>query len=342
MKTRNYGLDLLRVFLCLNVITLHSYTYFGDMNNLIGAYLPEFLIAADGLFYMLSGYFNLQKEFNDSSDIIKFYKNKIIYVLLPFVGFIAVWTVWDYVHLYDEFNFLEILGILYESVMNSSADGHLWFMYPLFGLLLSTPFLSKMLHNMSDGELKILWRVSIGINVVDYFLCYDMGIGFRVLGWIFNGWLIYYFAGYYYRRVVSKEPWLKWATLGLFGFVFTLKGMGGDLPFFKNFVGATDIQPMFTIFCMGYLVLWDKIFRIDNKIANNIILFLSKNTYMIYLFHMRGIEYATRKLHIVEYNVPNGILTVLGTFAVSLIAAFVANSLLKPVQKFIDKVWVVK
>lgn len=342
MKTRNYGLDLLRVFLCLSVITLHSYTYFGYLDNAVGVFLPVFLIAADGLFYMLSGYFNLQKEFNSSSDILKYYKNKIIYVLFPFVAFIFVWTIWDYVHLYGEFNILQILGIFYESVMDTSADGHLWFMYPLFGLLLSTPFLSKMLNNMSDGELKILWRIAIGINVVDYFLCYDMGVGFRVLGWIFNGWVIYYFAGYYYRRIVSKESWVKWVILGLVGFAFTILGMRGDLPFFKQFVGATDIQPMFTIFCMGYLVLWNKIFRIDNKIANKIILFLSKNTYMIYLFHMRGIEFATRKLNIVENSVSSGILTVIGTFIASLIMAFVANLLMKPVQKLIDKVWIIK
>ena len=170
MKERNYGLDLLRVFLSICVITLHSFTYFGEMDNLFGSFLPVILIAADGLFYMLSGYFNLQKEFKNSSDILKFYKNKIIYVLLPFVGFVLFWTIWDYVYVYREFNLPEILRIFYEAVMDTSADGHLWFMYPLFGLLLSTPFLSKMFHNMSDGELKILWRVAIGVNVVDY--CY--------------------------------------------------------------------------------------------------------------------------------------------------------------------------
>lgn len=342
MKERNYGLDLLRVFLSICVIALHSFTYFGEMDNLFGSFLPVILIAADGLFYMLSGYFNLQKEFKNSSDILKFYKNKIIYVLLPFVGFVLFWTIWDYVYVYREFNLPEILRIFYEAVMDTSADGHLWFMYPLFGLLLSTPFLSKMFHNMSDDELKILWRVAIGVNVVDYFLCANMGVSFRVVSWIFNGWVIYYFAGYYYRRVVSKESIVKWIILGLVGFAFTYLGMHGELPFFEFFIGATDIQPMFTLFCMGYLFCWDRVFRIRNKIVSKVILFLSKNTYLIYLFHMRAIDIAVRKLNIVEHNVGNGLLTVLGTFVFSLIAAFVTNLFMKPIQKFIDKVWTVK
>ena len=118
--------------------------------------------------------------------------------------------------------------------------------------------------------------------------------------------------------------------------------MHGELPFFEYFIGATDIQPMFTLFCMGYLFCWDRVFRIRSKIVSKIILFLSKNTYLIYLFHMRAIDIAVRKLNIIEYNVGNGLLTVLGTFVLSLIAAFVTNLVMKPIQKFIDKVWTVK
>ena len=199
MKFRNYGLDLLKVFLCLCVITIHSLYYFGNMNPYFDMAFPVFLVATDGLFFMLSGYFNLYKEFNSASDILNFYKKKIIYVLLPFLGFVLFWTVWDYLHEFDSFELMNVLRIYYEAVMGSAANGHLWFMYPLFGMLLSTPFLSKMLHNTDDRELKILWRVAIGFNIVAYILCGDFDVRFGVLGWFLDGWLIYYFAGYYYR-----------------------------------------------------------------------------------------------------------------------------------------------
>ena len=104
-------MDLLRVFLCLCVIMIHSLAYFGYMNYYVDLVLPVFLVATDGLFYMLSGYFNLEKEFNSSGDILRFYKNKIIYVLLPFLGFVLFWNIWDYLHVYGSIDIVEILKL---------------------------------------------------------------------------------------------------------------------------------------------------------------------------------------------------------------------------------------
>lgn len=232
--------------------------------------------------------------------------------------------------------------VFYETVMYSGANGHLWFMYPLFGMLLSTPFLSKMLHNMNEKELKILWRVAIGFNIVNYFLCADLGVGFRVLSWVFDGWIIYYFAGYYYRHVACKESNIKWIVLGLTGLVITVLGKEGMLPFLNRFVVATDIQPMFTLFCMGYLFCFDKAVKITSKFVQKAVLFLSRNTYLIYLFHMQGIAYVTRKLNIVEQTNLNGFIVVFGAFFVSLIVAVVVNFFMKSVQKWIDRVWIIK
>lgn len=76
---RNYSLDLMRVFLCLCVITIHSMKYINIDNELISNVFMKFIAQACGLFYMISGYFNLEKDFKNSTDIKKFYKNKIIY-----------------------------------------------------------------------------------------------------------------------------------------------------------------------------------------------------------------------------------------------------------------------
>ena len=336
---RNYDLDLARIVLSICVITLHSLNHFEFQTFHFSAFFPVILISADGVFYLLSGYFNLEKEFNNSSDILKFYKNKIINILFPFLAFVFVWTVWDYIHINDSFNLLECLSLYLNAIIDTEANGHLWFMYPLFGLLLSTPFLSKMLHNMDEKELRILWYIALGFNFVCYYLCMDMGVGFRVLAWFLDGWPIYYIGGYYYRHVISKEKTIKWIILGALGFVVTILGSRGLLPLLKNFAGATDIQPMFTLFCIGCLMFWDKAINIKNEKVQKVIGFLSKNTFLIYMYHMRGIEYAVRKLSITEPSLLNGILVVAGSFTFSLIAAYITNLCLKPVQKLIDKVW---
>lgn len=335
---RNYSLDLMRIFLCLCVITLHSIGYFGIENNYVSSLLIILLIQADGVFYMLSGYFNLEKDFNNSSDIKMFYKNKIIYILLPFVGFLLVWAIWDYVHVNNSFDILDCLNIFYEQFVDTASDSHMWFMYPLFGLLLSSPFLSKMLHNMDKKELKVLLYVALGWNAVSCYLCYDLGYDFRFLAWFLEGWLIYYVAGYYYRHVASEEKKSKWIILGLLGFVITCLGV----LFLDHFEGATDIQPMFTLYCMGCLAFFDRFIKINNEKVQKVIVFLSRNTFLIYLYHMRAMEFVLRKFALPTNNLANGLIVVFGTFIIALIASVITNLVMKPVQKFIDKHWIIK
>lgn len=342
MKERKHNLDLMRVILSICVIAVHSFHFFGIEDDFLNTIFRVPLMACDGLFYMVSGYFNLEKQFNNSSDIKNYYKNRFINVLFPFLAFVFVWTIWDYIHAEGSFNILGILDTFVKGILYKSAEGHMWFMYPLFGLLLSTPFLSKMLHSMDEKELKILWYVALGFNAVSYYLCWNQGHDFAVLCWTLEGWTIYYFAGYYYRHVIVKERGIKWLLLAISGYVFTIAGINGMLPFFKAFEGATNIQPMFTLFCVGCFMFWDKIVKINTNVMVKIVSFLSINTYMVYLFHTRGIEYAVRKLSITETNYVSGILVIFGAYLVSLLLAFVANLLLKPVQKLMDNALVIK
>ena len=285
---RNYSIDLMRVFLCLCVITVHSLNHFNIESGYVYSILTVFFLQANGAFFMLSGYFNLSKEFNTVADIKKYYKNKVLYILFPFLAFLFVWGVWDYVHLNNSFDILDFLTGFYHNVMYDAAETHLWFLYPLFGLLLSTPFLSKLFHNLTDKELKILWYITLGWDIVCFYLTTDLGISFRFLNWFVDGWLIYYFAGYYYRRIVVNESKAKWAILGILCFVLTNVGQ----LFLPRFAGTTDIQPMFVIFCVSCLMFWDKAIKINNRIINKVIVFLSKHTFLIYMFHMRGMEFA--------------------------------------------------
>lgn len=339
---RNYGIDLLRIVLCISVIALHAFDFFGKMSYFSSITLPVLLIAANGLFFMLSGYFNLEKEFKNVSDIKKFYKSRFITILLPFLAFVFVWQIWD---LRSTNILADIPGFLftfYESIMDTTANTHLWFLYPLFGMVLSTPFLSKMLHSMDDNELKMLWHISIGFNVLVYILCLNFGVDNRLLGWIFIGWPIYYFLGYYYRHVIVKENAIKWIVLGSIGFVVTVLGMRGMIPFFVSYAGANDISPFFTLFCIGYLVLWNKVVVINNEKIGKVISFIAKYTFFIYMFHMRGIGYAVGKLGITTFNVGNGLLVVLGSFVFSLVASIIMDLLLKPIQKLIEKIWIIR
>lgn len=337
---RNYAFDLMRIYLCLSVITIHASGYFAFEDNTFRIIFLTFLFQSNCMFYMISGYYNLDREFKDSTDIKKFYKGRIIKTLLPFVLFVLFWTVWEYTHATESFNFLELLGICYDSIMASSCNTHLWFLYPLFGLLISTPFLSKMVHNMSDKELKLLWRIIIGFNVVGLYLCDNFGVGFRVSAMFLDGWYLYYFGGYYYKRIISKESNTKWIILGVAGYVLTVIGR----LFLDRFESATDIATLFALFCIACFLFWDKAVHIKNEKIIKVISFISRYTFYIYLYHMRAIEFLQPRIDSLlgTGNTISSILLVLSSFVVSLIASIATDLLLKPLQKAIDKVWVIK
>lgn len=338
MKERSYNLDLMRVFLGISVIAVHSFHYFGIENDLIDSMFRILLITCDGLFYMISGYFNLEKEFKNSEDIIKYYKNKFVTVFFPFLAFVFVWTIWDYIHTVGSIDVPGILLTYYREIIDTGANGHMWFMYPMFGLLLSTPFLSKAFHSMDEKELKILWRLAIGINIIAYYFCYDLDFDFSMGCWLLEVWTIYYFAGYYYRHVIVKEKKIKWIILAVIGYAFTVMGVNGLLPFFEVFYGATDIQPMYTFLCIGCFMFWDQVVKVRSGMFAKVVMFLAKNNYMVYLFHTRGIEYVVRKLSITEANILSGFLVVIGAYLISLLLAFIANLCLKPIQSLLNKI----
>lgn len=332
---RNYGLDLLRIFLCLCVITTHSYHFFELENWYIAKVFNSFIFQADAMFFMLSGYFNLEKEFKNKKDIIKFYKNKLITAFIPFLAVVFILLAWDYFKIEKNTYILGIFKVYFESIVDTSALGHMWFLYILFGLLLSTPFLSKMLHNMDEKELTLLWYIGIGWNVVSIYLCNNLGFNFRFGAWMLDDWMLYYFAGYYYRRVISNQSKVKWTILGIGGFVLTMIG----IFFLPTFNAATTSSPLFTLFCMGCLMFWDKTFNIKSEKLQKIILFLSKNTYLVYLYHMYAIGFVFRRLANSGTSFSIGILLVLLTFIVAIILSVITNLCLKPVQKLIDKAW---
>lgn len=335
---RNYSLDLLRVFLCLCIIITHSISFFGISNNNVNSIILTFLSQANAIFFILSGYFNLEKEFKNKADIIKFYKNKFITIALPFLVFVFILGVWDYIRVNSSFNILDYLGIYYSAIMDTSAGGHMWFLYTLFGLLLSTPFLSKALHHMDEKELTLLWYIGLGWNFASIYLCSNFGINFRFTAWMFDDWMLYYFAGYYYRHVVVNQSKTKWAILGIGGFVLTNIGV----LFIDNFTAATTSQVLFTLFCMGCLMFWDKGINIKSERIKNIISYLGRHTFLIYLFNFRVIDFVQRKLAITNGSVLNGLAVVIISFIGSLVLSIITGICLKPVQRLIDKIWVIK
>ena len=117
----------------------------------------NFFMICNPLFFMLSGKFNLNKEFNSLEDYKKYYKSKIITIFIPF------FIVSIIIYFLNNYNNLSIIDF-FEKFTSGSIEGTYWFIYNLIGIIIITPFLSKMIKNMNLLDKKIYFYFVIVIT----------------------------------------------------------------------------------------------------------------------------------------------------------------------------------
>ena len=123
----------------------------------------------------------------------------------------------------------------------------LWFIYPLVGMLLGTPFLSKMLHAMSDWELKILFGVGMAWQIISIYFALDIFGVFGFSGWFLSGWMFHFYIGYFIRRMVSPDNKHKFYIFSIIGFVITVFA-----KYFlqSSYVNSYDLAPAYILLTM--------------------------------------------------------------------------------------------
>ena len=330
---RNYSFDMMRVVMLLFVVLVHVSKWVTYPNEWVHNAVTVFVLQCNGLFFMASGYYNLDHKFSVPEDYIRFYRKKAVTVLLPFFVTSLLLYVWG-LHR-DTVLFTTglkaFLAGFYRSFMDTNADTHLWFMYALIGFLFSTPFLSKMLHAMSVSELRILWYAALIWNIVRVYLCADFGTGFRFNGWILNDWMIAYFCGYYYKKVAAAETEKKWLLLSGTAFLLTvvLKTCFPD-----SFRYANDLSVLYTLFIMGCFRLWDKRIVIRSARLKKMAGLLSRYVFCAYMVHMH-ILYSMHTRFVKTDSLGSNCLLFVFTVLLSFAAAWVILTALKPVQNLL-------
>ena len=153
-----------------------------------------------------------------------YYLKKMIYILFPYILVTCILSLWEMINNQYTITFLFFIKHTYSSFMTANANIHLWFMYPLLGMLLSAPFLAKMLNHMEDREIKLLFAIGIIWGVVSIYFTWDIGFGFSYLGWILSGWMMHFFAGYFCERIINEKNRKILYIVGAIGFVITVLG----------------------------------------------------------------------------------------------------------------------
>lgn len=335
MKERNANLDMIRVWSMTCVLLMHTPKNPWSAIPVFGWVVNCFIVASNSHFYMLSGQMNLAKTFSSKEDYREYYVKRLVSIVFPYLLVTMAMTLWNMVLDGQALGVKSYIKHMYMDLMVDNGTIHFWFMYPLIGMMLSAPFLSRMLHAIEDWELSVLMVIGLLWGVVSIYLTADIGVGFAYTGWFAAGWLLTFIAGYYCDRVIGAKarPYLYLA--GFIGMVITTIGCAF---FSEHFLFAMDWSPLYLIFVMAWYVFLKDAFVIRNQGIKRFLTFMTKHTFTIYLIHYGVIHNITLRL-IDRWNLPYiYILSFLFSFGLSLAAAVLLDSFfIIPVQRWLRR-----
>lgn len=207
-KKRSEYIEILRVIACLMVIFNHSNERgFGRYSNIsigIFPYAWNMLCSlmcksAVPIFFMISGAMLLNKD-----ESIRRTLKRIPKILIDLILFSLIYFGLD-ARLYgNKFVFKDIL-----QTMLTSNYWHLWYLYSYIALILTLPFLRKVVRGLDIKDFSYIFVLAVIIKgtipIVQYF-----GIGMNinwnlVPAWIASDILIYPVTGYMIAHVVDSK-----------------------------------------------------------------------------------------------------------------------------------------
>ncbi len=324
---RDNRLDLIRVIAMLMVFAHHTERNPLKDGALTSSICSAVLLLCNGLFFMLSGQLNLSRRFEDIGDTIRFYLNRLVTIVLPFFLVSLLTSVLETISADDSLSLLHIIKSCYVEFFGAHSKTYLWFVYWLVGFIFSTPILAKAFRQMSDKELTLIFAVALAWNFVSVYMTADLGVDFGFNGWILNGWIIAYYAGYYCSRVINSQNEKLLYIAGILSFVVTILG---EWLIPEHFFNPHDLSPAYTLYAMTvYYILSRKLKAVSGKRLNVILLFAAKHSYTAYLIH-RIVHNSIK--HLLLGRIHSNTLYFFCVFAsisiISLMIAFVTDELL--------------
>lgn len=222
---RNGVLDVVRIIATLLVIGVHALGSIEQYVPASGIFRTEYdflsVLSRTGvpIFFMLSGWFLLNKPIND---IWIFYIKRLKRILIPYMAYAAFYTC--YFVGYEEHQPLQIPKQYVLRLVEGKVHPVLWFVYTILALYFLTPFLNKMLVAMTVGEKRILLFGIIAYELIIYILN-AFGLSFGITWLFFNDSSLFCFllGGIAHQIPCIGRKKIKWVAflLSLILFVFT-------------------------------------------------------------------------------------------------------------------------
>lgn len=283
-STRIAYLDVIRIFACLLIITMHSpMPNNGADANMLSA-ISMITAPGIGLFFMVSGALLLPTQ-EPTGTFLKRRLKKVVYPTL-------FWSLF-----YLSLTFLT-KGMTEEVMLKKicsipfSTQGHsiMWFMYTLTGLYLLAPILSPWLRQASRRELEwvlALWGVTLCFPLLTYLV--KVNTSNTGMLYYFSGYAGYFLLGYYLK---TYRPKLKgWQIALLFIIPITtaivLKITHTPINFYTIFWYQSILIVMM---CVGWFCIFQKNEKsIPHRSWISVLSNCCFGIYLIHIFIMRSI-----------------------------------------------------
>lgn len=320
------GYGIVRILACIMVISHHIIgALYADQTNLcyqkILLVLDNLFMVNNGLFFMMSGKFALEREVKSLKEyyVKRFTKIVLPFLLVAFIQFVIQNT--------NELTMNSISNFFSKILHGEIYD---WFVYAVIGFYLIAPFFGKMLQQLDQMEriiLFILLLVCILINTLNHIV----GPYIFMNGNPFIDNLVFFMIGYLIDNITFLRT--KKAIIICLGCLCAVISCMEILlsQTFNSLLYGPCITRIFM--CCGFYVFWG--WMDCKKTANRRIVYIISNlTFYIYLFHGIAQGILLSRMRYDEFNIFVKVLVVsVFTFLLSGLMAWILDLVIKTIQK---------
>lgn len=331
--TRNYSIDLLRVFCCVLVIGIHvvptySPPYNINANNVQIIIMQSIVRVGLPVFFILSGMFLLNNKY---SSLFSFYKKRLSSLVIPFL----IYSFLHYLIVYRPdmklSSISNYLSLIYAG--QTSLSIHFWFVYVMLGIYVITPAIKFITDKIPHDKVNISIIFLISLSVYNTYIR-ELSQAVPIVHNIvpvqsIDSWLSYFIIGGLITKkqkdhaIINKRNIIIISSVMVFHIfcVFLLK--------YKSYFNTFPYDKGISMFLLSILmvVIFSRIkISQENKIAS-----ISKYTYGVYLIHVAVIDTITRmnvNFSIIENITLQSLIKISIVFFASIIIVFIVDNLI--------------
>ncbi|MDO4798084.1 MAG: acyltransferase [Coriobacteriales bacterium] len=327
-RERLYSLDFVRFVAAIMVVGVHALPSASSQPVFIAVAKPA-LIACNGIFFMLSGTLNVRVR--ERQSLPTYYFRKVRNVLVPFVLYVALITLWDTRDALPDLS--KAAHDFVTSMLSNEMQGHLWFVRTLFGMLLAAPLLARMCAGANGGERRA-FVVCLTLYMCVQFVCANLSVPYS---WSYplGGWIALFCLVPLLGEAVRRRSVPTWVVGGVvvaaWGALVLLKALGWSKL-------IHDPNPIYIIESAGIYVL---LFRAGERLRpSRVVSIVARRQYGIYIIHIFVLWRVTRLFSLASMPILTFVLHTALAFALSFAtAAGVDTLLIGPVQRLLDAAW---